>query len=555
MQALQNSLEQIWKQVRELSPTARMLIGSMMVILLLALFLVAQYTGGTRMEPLGLQAGLNSDARGRAVEYLRTQNIPFRDRNGEIQVPVDQKYAILARLTDEEVITPNQINFDSLIEQDSPFLSRAQNERRWLNATMNVLSRTIASMQGIEWARVVIHEPQNPSGIGRAHLPATASVTVRARSGLHQDTVDAIGEMVAGAHSGLDVENVRIIDAVANRVHRARQGDQLFAGNNLEVQLTKERHVREKIAETLGYIPGVNVAVSVTVDTRRIIRQQRDFDDPKLGVTRESSRMRNSTNQAGGGEAGVRPNTGANIRGSGGRSSTLSDERTDAAMIPFVGNSDSQITENRSHPLLINSTIGVPKSYFVRVYQDRVGDETAQPEPEELDALVAAETERIRTQVEPLIDTRAVDGAVAGTVMVSMIPDFAMASMGGFSGAGAATDAGGIGGLVSEGIVQTVGLVALAVVSLTMMFMLVKKASVREELPSPQDLVGVTPALADAESELVGEASETPATLEGVEIDEADVRRQQMLNQINELASETPAEAANLVRRWIKSEE
>ncbi|TVQ54595.1 MAG: hypothetical protein EA377_05230 [Phycisphaerales bacterium] len=553
MQALQNTLEQIWKQVRELSSTAKMLIGSMMVILLLALFLIAQYAGGTSMEPLGLQPGISSDARGKAVEYLRAQNIPYRERGGEIHVPVDRKYTILARLTDNEVITPNQIDFDTLIEQDSPFLSRAQNERRWLNATMNVLGRTIASMNGIDWARVVIDEPKNQHGIGRAHLPASASVTVRARRGLEQNTVDAIAEMVAGAHAGLEVEHVRVIDAVAGRVHRARKADQLNASSNLEVQLTKEQLVREKIAETLAYIPGVNVAVSVTVDTRQIIQQRRDFDEPKLGVTGESSRIVNTTNQTGGREAGVRPNTGANIRGGGGRTSTLSDERTDASMIPFVGNSDARITDHRSHPLLINSTIGVPKSYFVRLYQDRLGDEAAQPEPEQLDALVEAETERIRSQIEPLIDTRAVDGAVAGTVMVSMIPDFAVASLQGFGGPMGAGESGAIGGLVSEGLVKTVGLLALAIVSLAMMFMLVRKASVREELPTPEDLVGVTPALRDAESELVGEAGETPATLDGVEVDEDDLRRQQMLSQINELASQTPAEAAGLVRRWMKS--
>jgi flagellar biosynthesis/type III secretory pathway M-ring protein FliF/YscJ len=43
--------------------------------------------------------------------------------------------------------------------------------------------------------------------------------------------------------------------------------------------------------------------------------------------------------------------------------------------------------------------------------------------------------------------------------------------------------------------------------------------------------------------------------MEGVEIGEDDLRRQQMLKQINEMAVDTPADAANLLRKWIRHHE
>ncbi len=555
MQALQNTFQQIRQQIGGLSPTAKMLIGALMVIVLMTLFLVAIYSGRSALEPLGLAHNLSPDARNRAINHIQSQGINFRERGGEILVPADQRYVLLAQLTDRDVITPDQINFDSLIESDSPFLSKSQNDRRWLIATMNVLSHTIAGMNGIQRATVVIYEPRNSSGIGRAHLPASASVTVVTQGGeaLQQGKVDAIAAMVAGAHTRLQPENVVVIDTTGRR-HRARSDDSINASTNLELQQSQERLLREKISEALGYIPGVNIAVHATVDTREIIKNRRSFEDPKLGVTGESSRITSSTNEMGGGEAGVRPNTGANIAGAARRGSSMTDERSEAAMIPAFGGTDSRITDARGLAVQLNATVGVPRSYFVRLYQDEHGDEAAQPEPAAMAQLITEETERIRAQIEPLIDTRAVDGAVAGTVMVSMIPDFAMASTVGATGTMPLSESGGLGVVMSDGFVRYIGLGALVMVSLFMMFMLVRKATVQPELPSAAELAGRIGPLGDDDADYVGEAGETMSSMEGLEIDEDDLRRQQMLQQLNEMAQNNPIEAATLVRRWVKAE-
>jgi flagellar M-ring protein FliF len=552
MQAVQNTLRNVAGQLHGLSQTAKLLIGSLMVILVMTLFLVAQYTSRASMESLGLDGSISSDARTRAISYLEQRNIPYRSRGNDILVPVEQKYSVLGQLTSNEIITPEQINFDSLVAQSSPFLSKAQNDRQWLIATMNVVSRTIRHLDGIEHASVVIDEPRNAGGIGRAHLPSSASVTVRTRGqALTQSQVDAIAALVAGSHARLSVENVSVIDSRNNRVHQARGQQALDASNYFELQATKERATREKIMESLSYIPGVNVAVSVIVDTRTITERRRDYENPKLGVTRERSRRTESTTTASASEAGVRPNTGASIGSGGGRASSMSDEQTEAAMIPVFGGSDSQITDPRGHPLQINATIGVPRSYFVNLHQSIHGDQTAQPAQDELDQLIATETERIRDHIEPLIDTRAIDGATAGTVMVSMIPDFAMAMNG--SGAGVIHDAGIGGGMVGDGFIRNLALAGLALLSLAMMFLMVRKAGSREELPSAEELVGVPRSLAASEVDVVGEAGETPLSLEGIEVDDADIRRRQMLKQISQMITNSPGDAATIMRRWIKT--
>ena len=52
----------------------------------------------------------------------------------------------------------------------------------------------------------------------------------------------------------------------------------------------------------------------------------------------------------------------------------------------------------------------------------------------------------------------------------------------------------------------------------------------------------------------VCEVDEAAPALEGLELDDISLRRQQMLSQITDMVTETPDEAAGLLRRWIKSE-
>ena len=52
MQALQRIIDNIVAQLKKLPATARLLIGSLMVVLVLSLFLVAQLTGQPSMMPL-----------------------------------------------------------------------------------------------------------------------------------------------------------------------------------------------------------------------------------------------------------------------------------------------------------------------------------------------------------------------------------------------------------------------------------------------------------------------------------------------------------------------
>lgn len=576
MQALQRTIESILAQLRGLTSTAKLLIGSLMVILVMSLFLVSLYTGKTDMSPLGLKPGVANNVKSQVVDYLKAREIAYQDRGGDVYVPANQKIAVLGQLTDKQLIDGDQINFESLIADDSPFRSRNQDRQRYLVAKMNVLAGMIGQMTGIERAKVVIDQPDSAGGIGRANTPPTASVSVMTRSGeLNQAQVDAIANLVARSHAGLKPDNVAIIDARNGRMLKARDENALTATRYLEVKQAAEHHVKSAISGALDYIAGVLIEVNAQVDTKEVVQQTSSYDDPKVGVTNESSRTLSSTAPSPSGEPGVRPNTGVNIasaRGGG----QLSDERSDTSSVPAFGKRDSQIRDAKGYPLQINATIGVPRSYFTRLMQDSksavagaagapanpaatpAANVTPAPNsgaanPAEFDAFVQKETERIRASITPLIDTKANEGAVAGTVIVSMIPDFAMtAAVDEAKITPASTSI--IGGGVSGDLVKTIGLGGLAALSLAMMFLMVRRASSKPTLPTAAELVGIPPALAGADTDLVGEADEASAALEGVELTDDAMRRQQMLEQITQMINGTPEEASGLLRKWIKSE-
>ena len=67
-------------------------------------------------------------------------------------------------------------------------------------------------------------------------------------------------------------------------------------------------------------------------------------------------------------------------------------------------------------------------------------------------------------------------------------------------------------------------------------------------------LSGTPPVLDTEGAEILGEAEEASPALVGVELDDEALRRRQMLEQLNQLVQNEPAEVAGLIRRWMRSE-
>lgn len=548
MQRLDRTRRLVAGQLTRISLAAKLLVAALMVILVLSLVLVAALAGRPAMVPLRIR----TEAQQAALAHLDAAGIPYEVRGGEVLVPAERQHAILGQLSDRDVIRGDQIDFDRLIESDSPFRSRDQDDKRWLVAKMNVLSRMIGGFRGIEQATVVIDQSPRGTALGSARVPPTASVHVISTGELGQEQVEAIAHLVAGAQAGLGPENVRVVDGRSGQSYRTRSAADVAGGGYLEIKQKHERLVLAKLQELLGYIPGVRIAVNAMVDNTIVQRQTQRIEEARSAPTQELRENDQWIEQFPGGEPGMRTNIPLDVSRAGGgvrqRTHELEDTRSENRFPTAL----DVVQDPRGYPLKVNATIGVPRSYFVGTYRQDRNDPLAVPDDAALAAVVDQESARIRRAVEPLVDTVAMENATLGTVVVDVIPD-ALAAPGAAPPEAAAPSApaGATLVLLDPGLWRNLGLGGLALLALLLMFFMVRRAGARGPLPTAAEMTGAPPPLpADGEG-VLGEAEESAVALEGVELDEPTLRRQQMLDQIATMVQDSPDEVSNLLRRWI----
>ncbi len=562
MQALRQQFEIIKARIADLDSTAKLLIGSLLIVLAMGLFLVAQYAGTRDLVPLGVTPAAKSDV----LKYLATRGIQYEEKGEQVLVPPDQRPTIVSQLTEEGIGGSNAIDFNAIIGLETPFDTARQADQRHRTALQNELARTISGYRGVKSARVIISSKQNGAiGPNAVAHSAMVHVTMKGSERLTQSQVDAIASTVAGAQAGLKPEQVSISDG--ERQLKSRTGRDALAGENLEHQQKVAEAVRERVMALLPNIPGVVVAVNPQVVTKTVQETETKYGE---GVSTPISDSRTETSTKSGTQAGapgVATNVGMSVSPPANTGNSSTSEKADTrfeAKIPGMQRSQFDPT---GYPLKIDVSVAIPWSYFKRVWELRNAKASpdgaapaadAAPDEAALAAIRDEEIARFRKLIEPQIATDAIENSKKGTVEVTWFYDFdgvysaGNASIGG--GAAAVIDAIAPGSSIG-GMVKTIALGALAVVALGMMLSMVKKAAERPELPSAEELSGIPPALETEDADIVGEADESSPALEGVEIDDESLRREQMLAQINGLVKRDPIEAAGLLKRWIRESE
>ncbi len=570
MGQMQRILQSIRTYIGGMGASQKLLIGSLAVVMVMTLFLIHQYAGGpATVELLGKAAP--ADQQARAAAYLQAANMPFTrdDKTGSVMVPVHMQRTILAQMSQEgQLPTDNRLLFDSLVERQSWMKNTQQNQQMEMVALQNELNLIIGKMTGVRTARVIIDVPQSRS-LGQPNRAPTASVTVFAEQGLNQKMVDAIAHLVASSRSGLDVSRVRVIDGTNNRQFRAAEEGGLASGTYLEQVIAFEERKRSQLYDMLAaYIPGVVVTVHAQIDhTQRRVEDSRVHPEGRGTenlVSRELVTESRDSQPLGGGEAGVRPNTAADIaslNAGSSASSTQSQSETEFTAQP------GRIVERKDipggFPIKINAVVNVPQSYFVEIWRRQTaaaaaaapaGADAPRPEPTEaeLEPVVQRETARLKRDVELQIDTSGLGGSSAGTAEVSMIYTMPEMIPAGAGGAGAASILGLPGGTLAMGdLIKTVALGGLAVMALGLVVFTAFKGQRHEKLPSAAELVGLPPALQQSEADLVGEAVEADSALAGIELSEDDLKQRKIVEQVAEMVKDRPQDAAAIVSRWM----
>lgn len=565
MGQLQRVMQTITTYLGRMTASQKLLIGSLAVVMVMALFLVQQYSSGPGM--VELLPGVPTSEQAKAVTFLQASNVPHKidPKSGSVMVPIGQRQLVLARMTEEgQLPNDNRLLFDSLVEKQSWMKNYQQNAQMELVAVQNELNLIVGKMSGVKSARVIIDVPQSRPGIGQPQRAPTASVTVWAQQGMSQKMVDAIAHLVASSRAGMDVSRVRIIDAVTNRQFRASEEGSLAAGTYLEQVISIEERKRSQLYDMLSaYIPGVVVTVHAQVDHSLKRRDKTMVLPENKGsenfVARESTTQRRESQAPQGGEAGVRPNTGADINAGTVTGSSTSETQSETEYSAQIGREVEHSELPGGFPMRINAVVNVPRAYFVAIWQKmqagaQGGDPSKEPADTDLDPIMKAEIPRIKREVELQVDTSAREGGSQGTVEVSMIytmPAGATEPAGAGGGPAALLGLSSGGPLAMTDLVKTVGLGALAVVALGLVVFTAFKGNRHEKLPTAAELVGLPPALQQAEADLVGEATEADSALAGIELSEDELKTQKVLEQVSAMVKERPGDASSIINRWM----
>ncbi len=538
-------------QMEGLPAATKLLIGSLVVIMLLVGFIALLYAGKPETVPVSRFADGRSEE---VVARLDAAGIDAEIKSGQVYVSAAQRIDAIALLAREDMLSENASTAFAAVTGGSPWETDAQGRRNYLIATQNYLNAVARKFKGVRSAEVVISLPERV-GFGRTSVRPSASVTVtmNGSQGVDQKLVASLAGLVSGAIAELRPQDVVVLDANQGRQHTVADENDIIPTEVIELVRHQEEYHRKKIEDTLRTIPGVIVAVKVSTNPiRREVREERKFSETEPLKVEESTEL-TSKSYDNAGEAGARPNTQLTIESG----STLSQETAETMTRSEFGEkqlvSTSQIEMAGHQVEQINVTINVPRSYFVNIYKAMNPDTQDAPDAAALDPIQTAQLDMIKRQVAPLV---AVSTEAPGVIEANMVydmaylqPDFAGAAGGGGGGGG-----GVLGVMGDSNMVATASAGALAVISLALALMMVKRATKPEALPSIEELAGVPPML-PTDDELIGEADEVEASMAGLEVNEDEMRTRNLADQISEMIKSAPNDAGSLLGKWVQAED
>ena len=574
MDRLRQIFEYTKAHLGQMSPTQKMLIGSAVIIMAMTMFMVNQYSSQAKMMALDIDPDSVADA----MSYLDRNQIKYETSGTSVMVQADRYMQAVQGLTQKGAMGPDAIKqLMTSIQSQQWWAPREQNQQAMNAAMSHTLSTIVTGWSYISRATIIVQSPLRRPMIGLQEPAPTASAEIHPRGGseLTRSQVRAIADFIAGAVSDLKAEDVKVIDASNGRSMRVKESGSFDASNYSELRAQVENEYEEKIYALLHNIPKVIVAVNAQIDIASESRFEREYKKDGAGtvllpLSEQTTTSEEKSGGLSGTAGGVQPNTGTSIvtrTTNNGEGRTNNEAKTDYT--PGLGMTESQKNDPKGYAKKVRASINVPRPYYERIWKMANADATDPPDDAALQPIIDSENQKISELVREQIDTSAFvtngnGGANAGTatgngdVTVHMYYDFdETAGIGGFGSIEANSSGGGflsvLGGSTG-GIVKTIAVSTLALVSIFLMFRLIRGGTTRRTLPTAEELVGIPPSLEVDDEELVGMAAGGEPALEALELDDDEMRSRNLMDQVQEMVSSSPADAARLISRWAADE-
>jgi flagellar biosynthesis/type III secretory pathway M-ring protein FliF/YscJ len=545
MDLLKAQIDRIQKQLAGLTPSQKMLTAALVAIMVMTLVWWGRYAGEPEMEALLPQA-VSPDELQRVILELDNRNIKHTMSGDRLLVPADRKVEALAGLMYSHALPRSaKDGFDDVLKNINPLSSQSSNDEIWNKAKARMAAQLIRDFPHVSDAQVILDPHREVRIVGGIDSSATVTISMEGGAKCTPQLVDAAADVVQGSLSSLQRRNVKVIvDGVPRRPHLDAEVAS-DPGGQLDAIKAAEAWFDERVREQFRYIPGLMVTVNVHLNTSTEESKKITYD-AKGAISKETEiknkSEENSAPVANGGEPGVSANVGANgplaASGPGGTGTSTRDESESK-----IGNYIPEEKTSRSTPAgdttPVSAAVSVPLSYFATIYT-RENPGTKDPTEKQMQDLIAVKLPEIRTQVASCAGLKPADVAIrtyedAPPEVVPAAPAAAGVSV----------------ALLAGGHVKEIALAGLALVSLFMVSMVVKKSAPAPAFAASVATSAAPSAVLSSGEEMVGEAGGGSSLLDAIELDEDAVRAQQMLDQVTTMVQENPESAATLVKRWL----
>ncbi|MCG3180675.1 MAG: hypothetical protein BIFFINMI_03038 [Phycisphaerae bacterium] len=553
MGRFQKTLDQIKSMFQQLSFSQRMLIATLLVLIVVCVVWMMKYAGTSDRVPV-LDQAFEADESGRMVTALKAAGInALVASDGKVMVAPDDRLQAHYVLTANNALPHDfSFGFEQLVKDSNIWQSPAEFEMKKDVAERNQIASVFRQFPNVLDAQVLIDRPQK-RGFGSAQGQPSAAVHLRMRPGqtIDKKMVNAVADYICGAVRDMPRDRVRVIDSTNGRSYRVPSEEAGMPADYLELTTQHEEKCVRSIMKVIGHIEGVLVTADVKLDpaTRKETEVKVDKDNAVSVVASETSHKSTSADgSGGGGEPGVALNTGgaavANTAASAGSKSSDNEEQTTY---------DTKIGEKRTETVhmpgmvqSVTASVNIPYSYFVTAYKAETDQD--KPDPAALKTFIGNEIGRIKPMVKAAIGS---DPAEDDKVVISYFYDKVAESA---QTQPAVESAGMIAALWQRA--PSIGLGALAVISLLMMLMMMRRAAsgagtLAAETQGQGAAVQAAGAAYGPQSAGGAARKPVPGLLDDMEPDEEAQRTQQMVEQVTHLVQENPDAAATLVRRWI----
>lgn len=547
-------LNRAFLQVKDLflsmTPGARVTTALLLGVIVVSLgYLFAHQVSGSDVYLMGGESFSAGDLKAMEAAFGKAGLSSYRIEGSRVSIPRGQQAVYMAALVDANAVPPDFGKYlTEAVEASNPFLTAKQIEGRKTAAKEKELSLIIRSLPGIEKA-AVLFDSQTERGV-YGPVVKTASVAVKALGSqpLDSEQVRKIRHLVAGAFAGMKPEHVTVADM--NGQTHAGSGDPA-SGASAEDDpyiVRKREHEKAwqlKILAALAYVPGVSVTTNVELNKEQVHRTEELKPDPKAVpysvVEKETSRKRDGGGPGGQpGYAAQQPKANAPTAVRTGRSAVSEDEEQSSSESRSVVGGRRVTTEDVGlTPKLVKAAVGIPTSYFVKVWQERnppaAGAETKAPDQTELAKVRDEEMKKIRGHVATLLLPAEGVNDLTELVTVTEFQDITPAEV------PVPTAGDKALGFLGE-YWATLGMLGLAGFSLLMLRSMARAAL--PPLPSSPRLVAAPRAQEEQEEENV--AAKKTSRLARFAAGGPSLK-----DELSELVAEDPDAAANILRAWI----